>query len=205
MVLAGLLALAFIGAGAPASFAAGFTVTSPAVSGQSETGFDSGLMSVGRLDAQYASKAGGPANAKSFPFSWSNVPAGTKALALILDDPDAKPILASRGIKAPSFLHWTAADIDPSLSGLPADASVSSPSFVQGKNGAGQPGYRGPQPPADFPPNTGKRLIHIYRLALFALSSPTGLKDGFTLDELRSAMNGKILGQADLNISYSND
>jgi len=205
MVLAGLLALALAGAGAPAASAAGFTVTSSAISGPSETGFDSGLMSAGRLDAQYAAGGVGPGNPKSFPFSWSNVPARTRALALILDDPDARPILASRGIKAPSFLHWTAADIDPSLGGLPADASASSPSFVQGKNGAGQPGYRGPQPPADFPPNTGKRLVHIYRLALFALSSPTGLKDGFTLDELKSAMKGRILGQAELNISYSND
>ena len=205
MVLAGLLALVFTAAGASSAFAAGFTVTSAAISGQPETGFDSGLVSAGRLDAQYAAKSAGPSNPKSFPFSWSGVPAGTKALALILDDPDAKPILAARGIKAPSFLHWIAADFDPSLGGLPADASEGAASLAQGKNGTGQPGYRGPQPPADFPANTSKRLIHIYRLALFALSSPTGLKSGFTLDELKSAMKGKILGEADLNISYSND
>jgi len=126
-------------------------------------------------------------------------------LALVLDDPDARPILASRGIKASSFLHWIAADIDPSTGGLPANASVDAHAFVQGKNGGGKIGYRGPQPPADFPPNTGKRLIHIYRLTLYALSSPTGLADGFSLDELRAAIRGKVLGEARLNISYSND
>ncbi|HUI70266.1 MAG TPA: YbhB/YbcL family Raf kinase inhibitor-like protein [Spirochaetia bacterium] len=185
--------------------AAGFTVTSPAVSGPSETGFDSGLISAGRLDAQYAAKAGGPSNPRSFPFSWSSVPAGTKALALILDDPDARLVLAARGVKLPAFLHWTVTDIDPSLGGLPANASADMASLVQGKNGTGQIGYRGPQPPADFPPNTGKKLIHVYRLALYALSAPTGLAKGYSLDELRKAIKDKVLAEARLNISYSND
>jgi len=185
--------------------AADFTVTTPAIAGPPEIGFDSGLSSAGRLDAAYAAKADGPGNPTSFPFTWSNVPPGTKALALILDDPDARLVLASHGITAPSFLHWLATDIDPALGRLPANASAALPSLVQGKNGGGQIGYRGPQPPADFPPNTGKRLIHVYRLALYALSSPTGLPRGFTLEELRAAIKGKVLGEARLNISYSND
>ena len=185
--------------------ATGFTVTTPAIAGPPEIGFDSGLSSAGRLDAMYAAKAGGPSNPVSFPLSWSNVPAGTKALALVLDDPDARLVMASRGIKAPSFLHWIATDIDPTLGGLPANASVAMPSLVQGKNGTGQIGYRGPQPPADIPANTGKRLVHIYRLAVYALSSPTGLARGFTLDELRRAIKDRVLGEARLNISYSND
>jgi len=200
-----LAAVVFLLFAATAASAADFTVSSPAVSGDSETGFDSGLASAGRLDAVYAEKPNGPGNPSSFPITWENLPPGTKALALILDDPDARPILASRGIKALSFPHWIAADIDPSTGGLPANASVDAHAFVQGKNGGGKIGYRGPQPPADFPPNTGKRLIHIYRLTLYALSSPTGLADGFSLDELRAAIRGKVLGEARLNISYSND
>jgi hypothetical protein len=185
--------------------AADFTVTSPAVSGPPETGYDSGLISAGRLDAAFAAKANGPSNPQSFPLQWNNVPAGTKSLALILDDPDARPVMAAHGVNAPSFLHWTATDFDPSLGGLSANASVEMSSLVQGKNGAGQIGYRGPQPPADFPKNTGKRLIHIYRLALYALSSPTGLARGFSLEDLRKAIKDKVLGVARLNISYSND
>ena len=201
----GCAALAFFFLSATAASAGNFTVSSPAVSGDHETGFDSGLVSAGRLEAMYAEKPGGPGNSRSFPITWSNVPPGTKALALVLDDPDARPLLASRGIKAPSFLHWDAADIDPSTGGLPDNASADAHSFVQGKNGGGKIGYRAPQPPADFPPNTGKRLIHIYRLTLYALSSPTGLSDGFSLDELHAAIKDKVLGVARLNISYSND
>jgi Raf kinase inhibitor-like YbhB/YbcL family protein len=201
----GLVLLAFLLFAATAASAGDFAVGSPAVSGDPETGFDSRLVSAGRLDPAYAEKPNGPGNPRSFPITWENVPPGTKALALVLDDPDARLLLAAHGIKAPSFLHWDAADIDPSLAGLPANASVDPHSFVQGKNGGGKIGYRGPQPPADFPPNTGKRLIHIYRLRVYALSGPTGLSNGFSLDELRKAIKGKVLGVARLNISYSND
>ncbi|HTP59394.1 MAG TPA: YbhB/YbcL family Raf kinase inhibitor-like protein, partial [Spirochaetia bacterium] len=190
------ISVVLILAGALAASAQAFTVTSPAVSGPSETGYDSGLVSAGRMDAQYAAKPGAPGNSPSFPISWSNVPPGTKVLALILDDPDARPLLASRGIKLPAFLHWTVTDIDPSRGGLPANASVDMTSLVQGKNGAGRSGYQAPQPPADVPKNTGKRLIHIYRLALYALSSPTGLPSGYSLEDLRKAIKDKVLGEA---------
>ncbi len=204
-LFAGLVSLAIFLFAAGAARAGDFTAGSPAVSGGPETGFDSGLVSAGRLDSAYAEKPKGPGNPRSFPITWQNVPPGTRALALVLDDPDARLVLAARGIKAPSFVHWLAADIDPSLGGLPDNVSVDTHSFVQGKNGGGKIGYRGPQPPADFPRNTGKRLIHIYRLRVYALSAPTGLPDGFTLVELRRAIKGKVLGEARLNISYSND
>ncbi len=181
-----------------------FSLSSPAVTGPSEIGFDSGLKSAGRLDPMYAAKDKGPRNPRSFPFSWQNVPAGTNALALILDDPDARLVLASYGIIADAFLHWTAADIDPALGGLADNASAGNPPFVQGKNGAGMPGYTAPQPPSDFPKDAKRPLIHIYRLTVYALSAPTGLQNGYSLDEFKAAMQGKIIGQAQLFISYSN-
>ncbi len=184
--------------------AGGFTVSSPAVTGAPQTGFDSGLKSSGRIDAAYAAKDKGPGNPRSFPFTWSGLPAGTKALALIMDDPDARLILAAYGMKGDSFLHWIAADIDPATGGLADNASASNPPFVQGKNGAGNLGYAAPQPPSDMPKDAGKPLIHIYRLTVYALSEPTGLKNGFTLDELREALEGKVLGEGHLNFSYSN-
>ena len=184
--------------------AAPFTLASPAVKGISETGFDSGLKSAGRLDRLYAAKDTGPGNPRSFPFTWSSPPPGTKALALVLDDPDARLVLASRGMSGDAFLHWAVADIDPALGGLPDNASASHPSFVQGKNGAGEIGYTGPQPPSNIPANARKPLIHVYRLTVYALSAKTGLQNGFTLDRLMAAMKGKILGQAQLLLSYSN-
>ena len=180
-----------------------FSLSTTAVSGPAETGFDSGLVSVGRLAPMYGAAPGGPANHRSFPFTWKNVPAGTRALAVILDDPDARPLLKAFGSDAPFFLHWTATDIDPSLGGLPDDAAATM-SITQGTNGGGAVGYQAPTPPADIPKDTDKVRIHVYRLKVYALSAPTGLAPGFTLDQLQAAIKDTTLAMAQLNVSYSN-
>jgi Raf kinase inhibitor-like YbhB/YbcL family protein len=180
-----------------------FTLSTTAVSGPPETGFDSGLVSVGRLKAAYGAKPGGPANSRSFPFTWRNLPAGTRALAVILDDPDARLVLKAFGGTGDFFLHWTATDIDPALGGLPDNAAATM-AITQGTNGAGNVGYQAPTPPADVPKDTTKVRIHVYRLKVYALSAPTGLKPGFTLDQLQAAIKDKAIGMAELNVSYSN-
>jgi Raf kinase inhibitor-like YbhB/YbcL family protein len=180
-----------------------FALSTTAVSGAPETGFDSGLVSVGRLDAMYGAQAGGPVNPRSFPFTWKNPPKGTKALAVVLDDPDAKRVLAAYGRTGDFFLHWVATDIDPSLGGLPDNAAATL-SITQGKNGAGNAAYQAPQPPADIPKDIDKVRIHVYRLKVYALSAPTGLPAGFSLDDLVNAIKNTTLGMAQLNISYSN-
>ena len=182
----------------------GFTLESAAVKGKAETGFFTKLVSAGRLDAVYAAKEGDPLNTRSFPFAWKGLPSGTKCLALVFDDPDAKPVMQAYGMKGDAFLHWTAADIDPSFGALADNASAKNPSFSQGKNGGGTNGYVGPRPPADFPKGMKKPLVHIYRLTVYALSAKTGLKEGFSLEELQRAMKGKVLAQSQLFVSYSN-
>jgi Raf kinase inhibitor-like YbhB/YbcL family protein len=180
-----------------------FSLSTTAVQGAPETGFDSGLVSVGRLNAMYGAKAGGEPNPRSFPFTWKNVPSGTKALAVVLDDPDARLVLAAFGRTGDFFLHWVATDIDPSLGGL-ADNAAATMNITQGKNGTGKAVYTAPQPPADIPKDTTKVRIHVYRLKVYALSAPTGLQSGFSLDDLMSAIKGTTIGMAQLNISYSN-
>jgi Raf kinase inhibitor-like YbhB/YbcL family protein len=180
-----------------------FTVSTSAVQGGPETGFDSGLVSVGRLKEIYGAKPGGAANTRSFPFTWKNLPAGTKALAVILDDPDARRVLAAFGMTGDFFLHWTATDIDPSLGGLPDNAAATMP-IVLWKNGTGQAVYTAPTPPPDVPRDTDKVRIHVYRLKVYALSAKTGLPSGFGLDDLRNAIKDTTLGMAQLNVSYSN-
>jgi len=180
-----------------------FSLSTTAVSGPPETGFDSGLVSIGRLNSMYGAAPGGPANNRSFPFTWRNVPAGTKALAVILDDPDARLVLKAYGRTGDFFLHWAATDIDPSLGGLPDNAAATM-SITQGTNGGGAVGYQAPTPPADVPKDTNKVRIHVYRLKVYALSAPTGLPAGFTLDQLQAAIKNTTLGMAQLNISYSN-
>ncbi len=179
-----------------------FSLSTTAVQGPPETGFDSGLVSVGRLMDIYGGKPGGPPNSRSFPFSWSGLPAVTRALAVVLDDPDARLVLASRGITAEAFLHWVATDIDPASGGLPDNAVATMP-LVLGKNGTGSV-YTAPTPPADIPKDTDKVRIHVYRLKVYALSAPTGLATGFTLADLMSAIKDSTLGMAQLNLSYSN-
>jgi Raf kinase inhibitor-like YbhB/YbcL family protein len=180
-----------------------FSLSTTAVQGPPETGFDSGLVSIGRLADIYAIKPCGPANHRSFPFTWKNLPAGTTSLAVVLDDPDARLVLAAYGRTGDAFLHWVATDIDPTLGGLPDDASETM-KITQGKNGAGDAAFTAPAPPPDIPKDATKVRIHVYRLKVYALSAPTGLPTGFSLDDLMSAIKGTTLGMAQLNISYSN-
>lgn len=60
--------------------------------------------------------------------NWSGVPAGTKSLALILDDPDA-PLI--------TFVHWLVYNIPPAVGGLPENLERSdslADGSKQGKN-----------------------------------------------------------------------
>jgi hypothetical protein len=186
------------------SAAASFEVASPAVRGGPETGYDSHLVAAGRLDAKYAAKPTDAPVLRSFPFSWSGLPTGTKALAIILDDPDAKPILRMYGNPGDAYIHWLAADIDPASGGL-GDDDASRLKAAMGRNSAGKIGYIGPQPPADTPKNISGRHIHVYRLYVYALSATTGLKAGFSLGDLKKAVQGKTLAIGQLRFSYSND
>ena len=53
---------------------------------------------------------------QSPPLSWSNIPVGTKSLALIVDDPDAPDPAAPKM----TWVHWVLYNIPPSLTGLDA-------------------------------------------------------------------------------------
>jgi Raf kinase inhibitor-like YbhB/YbcL family protein len=180
----------------PALSQATFTLTSPAVAGKAEKGFDSGLVSAGRADPAYNGSV-------SLPFSWSGLPKGTKALALVYDDPDARLVMKAFGVSGEVWTHWVATDIDPAAGGLKADAAASG-KLVLGKNTSGNAAYGGPAPPADVPADAARPIVHIYRLTVYALSAPTGLKAGFTVDDLKTAMADKTLGFGQLNLSWSN-
>ncbi|HNX58488.1 MAG TPA: YbhB/YbcL family Raf kinase inhibitor-like protein [Spirochaetota bacterium] len=180
-----------------------FNLASPAMTAKHETGFFSKITADGRIDSGYAAGDKDDMNTKSFPLEWKDLPEGTKALAIVFDDPDAKPVMKIFKIPGDAFVHWIAADIDPAAGSIPANASASK-LFPQGKNTGGTVGYVGPKPPSNIPADAKKPIIHVYRLTVYALSAKTGLKDGFTLPELEAAMKGKILGTAKLNFSYNN-
>ncbi|NPV09790.1 MAG: YbhB/YbcL family Raf kinase inhibitor-like protein [Anaerolineae bacterium] len=119
---------------------------------------------------------------------WTGAPEGTRSFALIVEDPDAP-----RG----TFVHWVAYDIPPEVTTLAAGVPQEwdTGGFRQGRNGAGNVGYIGPCPPA------GEE--HRYVFTLYALDDLLGLEPGVSVEELREAMEGRVLAQAQLVGRYS--
>ncbi len=121
------------------------------------------------------------------PLQWQNVPAGTKSLALICDDPDAP---------AGTWVHWVIFNLPPHLSGLPENVPPQKElpdGSLQGKNDFGQIGYGGPCPPYG---------IHRYFFKIYALDIKLDLKSGATKSQLLSFMEGHILSQGQLMGRY---
>ena len=123
------------------------------------------------------------------PLKWQNVPAGTRTLALICEDPDAP-----RG----TFTHWVVFNL-PAESrelseGVPAEATLPN-GTAQGTNDFGKVGYGGPSPPPGKP--------HRYFFRLYALDRPPDLQPGATKAQLLAAMKGHVLGEAQLMGTYA--
>ena len=119
------------------------------------------------------------------PLAIADVPAGAKSLCLIMDDPDAP---------MGTWVHWTVWNIDPKTTGIP-EHSVPKGS-VEGKTSAGESGYGGPCPP----PPTG---THRYFFKLYALDRTLDLPASPDKAALERAMEGHILGNAELIGLYS--
>lgn len=121
--------------------------------------------------------------------SWQGVPAGTKSLALIADDPDAP---------MGTWVHWVIFDISPGTTGLregvsktPAVEGVG----VQGVNDFRKVGYGGPCPP--------KGSSHRYFFKLYALDQQLGLPARASKSDVEKAMKGHILAQGQLMGTFS--
>jgi Raf kinase inhibitor-like YbhB/YbcL family protein len=114
--------------------------------------------------------------------SWSDPPAGTRALALVVDDPDA-PV--------GTFTHWLAANIDPEVGGLAEGASAP----VEGRNDFGAVGWSGPCPP----PGHG---AHRYFFRLLALDAPLDVGFRSRRREFDEALAGHVLATAELMGTY---
>ena len=122
------------------------------------------------------------------PLKWSGVPAETKSLALIVDDPDA-PV--------GTWVHWVLFGLAPAVTELPEDLPKSQ--YVlggarQGLNDFRRLGYGGPCPPAGKP--------HRYFFKLYALDTSLQLKPGSTKKELEQAMQQHVLAEAQLMGTY---
>jgi Raf kinase inhibitor-like YbhB/YbcL family protein len=122
------------------------------------------------------------------PVAWSGVPAGTRSLVLIMDDPDA-PV----GV----FSHWVIFNIAADSPGLPeaVPAQAQLPGgALQGRNDFGRVGYGGPCPPPGRP--------HRYQFTVYALDSSLELEAGASKGQVLGAVQGHILAQGRLSGRY---
>ncbi len=119
--------------------------------------------------------------------SWTPM-AGAKSYALIVEDPDAKPLTP--------FVHWLAWNIPGALSSLPEglqeqERLTEPDGLLQGRTSRGSVGYYGPRPPVGDPP-------HHYHFQIFALDTLLNVPPGADRDTLLAAMRGHVIGQGRL-------
>lgn len=122
------------------------------------------------------------------PLAWSDIPAGTKSLALIVDDPDAPDPAAPKM----TWVHWVLYNITPHSTGLDAGKSgipELPAGALNGLNDWNQTGYRGPCPPI------GR---HRYFHKLYALDIVLPVLHPATKTALEKAMQGHIMAQCEL-------
>lgn len=121
------------------------------------------------------------------PLKWSGVPAGTKSLALIVEDPDAPDPAAPQRI----FTHWVLYNIPPETTGLGVGMQTHDlpRGTREGFNDWKRAGYGGPNPPIG-------RHRYFHRLYALDIEFPDLGAAGRL--ELLQAMHGHILEQAEL-------
>jgi Raf kinase inhibitor-like YbhB/YbcL family protein len=117
------------------------------------------------------------------PLAWTGVPAGTAALVLVVDDPDAR-----------GFVHWIVLDLAGHDETLPKGVAPTAASPQQGRNDFGKVGWGGPCPPSG---------THHYRFTLTALGAPLGLGGHPAGGDVRTALGrATVLGKVTLAGTY---
>lgn len=104
-----------------------------------------------------------------------DIPEGAKSLALIVDDPDAP---------MGTWVHWVVFDIPPV-----GDIEENSVPGKQGRNNFGRKDYGGPCPPSG---------THRYFFKIYALDTMLNKSEGLSKIVLEKAMEGHIVGKAEL-------
>jgi len=123
------------------------------------------------------------------PLAWSNLPAASKSLALIVDDPDAPDPAAPKM----TWVHWVLYNLPTTSGGLPEDVKTLPPGTKEGVNDWKRTGYGGPCPPI------GR---HRYFHKLYALDTVLPDLKQPTKAKLEEAMKGHIIGEAQVMGTY---
>jgi Raf kinase inhibitor-like YbhB/YbcL family protein len=145
-----------------------------------------GSYAAGRIERKYSEYYDGVAP-RVF---WATVK-GAKSYALIMEDPDAKPIRP--------FVHWVAWNIPANYNhvpeGLQEQERVTDPLLLQGRTSRGSAGYFGPRPPVGDPP-------HHYHFQVFALDTKLDVPPGAERDDVLKAMSGHVLAAGEVVGTY---
>jgi Raf kinase inhibitor-like YbhB/YbcL family protein len=123
--------------------------------------------------------------------AWSAPPAGTRTLALVVDDPDAPDPKAPKM----TWVHWILYDLPAGATGLPeaVDRKDLPAGTRQGVNDWKRTGWGGPCPPI------GR---HRYFFKLYALDVSLGDRGAIAKPALEAAMKGHVLAEARLMGTY---
>ncbi|MBP2336655.1 Raf kinase inhibitor-like YbhB/YbcL family protein [Saccharothrix coeruleofusca] len=113
------------------------------------------------------------------PLEWASVPDGARELVLLCEDPDTG---------GEPFVHWVVTGIPANASGIPEGSLLDG--AVVGRNGYGEPGWGGPRPPV------GEE--HRYFFRLYAVDRPLEVGEGATAEEVRAALEGRVLAHGTL-------
>lgn len=141
-----------------------FTVTSPA--------FREG----GQIPARFGCSAYPGGQGKTPPLRWSGGPTDRKAVAIVVDDPDAVD---------GTFVHWVITNIDGTTNQLVEGARPSE--AVELQNSGKKTGYLPPCPPK------GER--HRYRFTIYALKEKVSLPQGAPLKTAIPALAENVVGR----------
>lgn len=115
---------------------------------------------------------------------WAGAPAQTRALALVVDDPDAP---------GGNWNHWVLFNIPAATRALAPAVTLESSlgdGTKQGTNDFGKIGYGGPCPP--------EGSTHRYEFKLYALSAPLELKPGAKRDAVLEAIEDVTIAKTKL-------
>lgn len=127
------------------------------------------------------------ANGSNPPLTFGQIPANARSLALFMVDRDVPSRIKSDG----TWDHWVVFNMPTSTQGIGPDEQFGVATY--GSNSSGQDVYQGPCPPSGS---------HRYFFNLYALDTMLDLPKGSTKKEVLSAMEGHIVGVAELIGTY---
>jgi Raf kinase inhibitor-like YbhB/YbcL family protein len=120
------------------------------------------------------------------PLEIGEIPDDAVSLALVLDDPDAQEPAGK------IWDHWVVWNIAPDTSRIEEDSRPAG--ATEGRNDFDETGYGGPKPPD---------REHTYHFRLYALDTELDLDAGTSKENLREAIETRIIDETELRGTYA--